>query len=266
MWAIAAPNSPTTTSAACRAAVPGHDPVPLAVAKTLTGQPYSIEFRAPRARARRHDYAHMMTRRLMLCGAALLAAACTRITDGTALPAFGAGPNLSGVDVDRVLLDQDRMRAITGADEHLTIIPSMDGKSPVDVDTLAKTAPTQCRFVYEDTATFGPDIEEFHKTTFQYPPRGGLISEGAAAYHDANTAHHAFDALVATVRGCANTPDGAGFVGSWIADDRSLQTRPGDCGRDYEVKSVVLMEVTFCGFPESVSTIVITNIAANVPD
>jgi hypothetical protein len=28
---------------------------------------------------------------------------------------------------------------------------------------------------------------------------------------------------------------------------------------------MVLMEVTFCGFPESVSTIVITNIAANVP-
>src|ERR1700744_848464 len=40
-WAIAAPSSPTTTSAADRAAVPGHDPVPLAVAKTLTGQPYS---------------------------------------------------------------------------------------------------------------------------------------------------------------------------------------------------------------------------------
>jgi hypothetical protein len=27
----------------------------------------------------------------------------------------------------------------------------------------------------------------------------------------------------------------------------------------------VLIEVTYCGFPESVSTIVITNIAANVP-
>jgi hypothetical protein len=28
---------------------------------------------------------------------------------------------------------------------------------------------------------------------------------------------------------------------------------------------VVLIEVTFCGFPDSVSSIVITNIAANVP-
>jgi PknH-like extracellular domain len=204
-------------------------------------------------------------RRVVLGWAVLVAAACTRVVGGAALPPFGAGPNLSGVDVDRVLLDQSRMRAITGADEHLTIIPSMDGKSPVDVDTLAKTAPPQCRFVYEDTATFGADIEDFHKTTFQYPPRGGLISEGAAAYRDANTARHAFEALVATVRDCANTSAGAGFVGPWIADERSLQTRPGDCGRDYEVKSVVLIEVTYCGFPESVSTIVITNIAANVP-
>jgi PknH-like extracellular domain len=204
-------------------------------------------------------------RRVVLGWAVLLAAACTRVVGGAALPPFGAGPNLSGVDVDRVLLDQSRMRAITGAGEHLTIIPSMDGKSPVDVDTLAKTAPPQCRFVYEDTATFGADIEDFHKTTFQYPPRGGLISEGAAAYRDANTARHAFEALVATVRDCANTSAGAGFVGPWIADERSLQTRPGDCGRDYEVKSVVLIEVTYCGFPESVSTIVITNIAANVP-
>lgn len=208
---------------------------------------------------------NVTSRLLVLCGAALLAAACTRMTDGTAVLPFGAGPNFSGVDVDRVLLDQNRMRAITGADEHLTIIPSMDGKSPVDIERLAETAPPQCRFVYEDTATFGPDVEEFHKTTFQYPPRGGLISEGAAAYRDATTAHHAFEGLVTTVRDCANTKEGTGFVGPWISDEQSLQTRPGDCGRDYEVKSVVLMEVTFCGFPESVSTIVITNIAANVP-
>ena len=201
----------------------------------------------------------------MLCAAALLAAACTRVADGTALPGFGAGTSLSAVDVDQVLLDQSRMRAITGADDHLTIIPSMDGKSPVDIDTLAKIAPPQCRFVYADTATFGPDIEAFHKTTFQYPPRGGLISEGAAGYRDADTARHAFGALVASVRDCANSEAGAGYVGDWNADDQSLHTRPGDCGRDYLVKSTVLIEVTYCGFPDSVSTIVITNIAANVP-
>ena len=83
----------------------------------------------------------LAVRPLALCCAALLAAACTRVVGGAAVPGFGAEPNLSGVDVDRVLLDQSRMRAITGADEHLTIIPSMDAKSPVDVDTLAQTAP-----------------------------------------------------------------------------------------------------------------------------
>lgn len=206
----------------------------------------------------------MRSRSLLACCAALLAAACTRVVDGTALPAFGAGP-LSGVNVDRVLLDQSRMRAITGADDHLTIIPSMDGKSPIDIDTLAETAPPQCRFIYAETATFGPDIESFHKTTFQYPPRGGLISEGAAAYRDSDTARHAFDGLVATVDSCATSSDGSLLIGDWYADAQSLHTRPGDCGRDYRVKSMVLMEVTFCGFPESVSDMVLTNIAANVP-
>jgi hypothetical protein len=195
----------------------------------------------------------MTARPLMLCAAALLSAACTRMVSGAAVPDFGARPNLSGVDVNRVLLDQSRMQAITGGGEHLTIIPSMDGDSPVDIDALAKTAPPECRFVYADTATFGSDIEAFHKTTYQDPPHGGLISEGAAAYRDAD------------VRRCADSSAGSGFVGTWKSDERSLETRPGDCGRDYLLKSAVLMEVTFCGFPGSVSTIVITNIAANVP-
>jgi hypothetical protein len=207
----------------------------------------------------------MTARPLTLCAAALLAAACTRVVSGSMLPELGAGPNLSGVDLNRVLLDQSRMQAITGGGEHLTIIPSMDGDSPVDIDALAKTAPPECRFVYADSATFGPDIEAFHKTTYQDPPHGGLISEGAAAYRDADIARRAFDALVATVRRCADSSAGSGFVGTWNSDEHSLQTRPGDCGRDYLLKSMVLMEVTFCGFPDSVSTIVITNIAANVP-
>ena len=201
----------------------------------------------------------------MLCAAALLATACTRVVSGTVAAEFGSTSNPSGVDVERVLLDQSRMQAITGGDEHLTIIPSMDATSPVDIETLAHTAPPECRFVYSDTATFGPDIEAFHKTTFQDPPHGGLISEGAAAYRDTATARRAFGALVAAVRSCADGSAGVGFVGTWNADDRSLQTRPGDCGRDYLLKSVVLVEVTYCGFPDSVSTIVISNIAANVP-
>ena len=71
--------------------------------------------------------------------------------------------------------------------------------------------------------------------------------------------------MVGTVRNCADSSAGYGLVGEWNADDQSLQTRPGNCGRNYLLKSVVLMEVTYCGFPESISTIVISNVAANVP-
>jgi PknH-like extracellular domain len=207
-----------------------------------------------------------LTRPLLLVGAVLLTAACTRVVGGTAVPAFGATPRVvQGVNVDAILLDQSRMGAITGAGEHLTIIPTMDGKYPVDIDELAETAPRACRFIYADTATFGPDVEAFHKTTFQDPPDSALISEGAAAYRDVDTARHAFAALVATVGDCAGGSAGQLFVGEWNADADSLHLRPGGCGRDYRVLSVALLEVTFCNFPQSVSDIVMTNIAANIP-
>jgi hypothetical protein len=205
------------------------------------------------------------TRALVWCCAALVAAACTRVVGGAAVPAFGRLGPLSGVDVDEVLLDQSRMRAITGTGDDLTIIPSMDGKQLVDLDSLAQTAPRQCRFFYADTATFGVDVEQFHKTTFQYPPKRALISEGAAGYRDVDTARRSFDTLVTTVEHCATTSSGWLLVGEWSAQDDSLHTRPGACGRDYRVKSVVLVEVTFCGFPESVPDIVMTNITAKVP-
>ena len=207
-----------------------------------------------------------LTRPLLLCGAVALTAACTRVVGGTAVAAFG-GParGVNGVNVDTILLDQSRMRAITGAGEHLSIIPSMDGTNPVDIDALADTTPRACRFIYAETATFGPDVEEFHKTTFQDPPDGALISEGAAAYRDVATARRAFAALVATVGDCADGSAGQLFVGDWKADANSLHLGPGGCGRDYRVLSVTLLEVTFCGFPQSVSDIVMTNIAANIP-
>jgi hypothetical protein len=204
-------------------------------------------------------------RPLVLCCAALLVAACTRVVGGSAIPIFGPQRGVQGINVDAVLLDQPRMQAITGADHHLTVIPTMDGVSPVDIDALADSTPKECRFIFAETATFGPDVEEFHKTTFQDPPDGALISEGAAAYRDAGTARHAFDALVATVGNCADGSAGELFVGAWKADANSLRMRPGGCGRDYRVLSVALLEVTFCGFSESVSDIVMTNIAANVP-
>lgn len=198
-----------------------------------------------------------------LC-ATLLTTACTRIVGGEALPAYEAVP-LGVLDAGALLLDDSRMRAITGAGEHLTIIPSMDSHHPVDIEDLAATAPGACRFIFAETATFGPDVKAFHKTTYQDPPDGRLISEGAASYRDAETAMRAFDALVATVKDCAESSKGSLFVNSWNADADSLHTRPGSCGRDYQVRSTALVEVTFCGFPESVSEIVMTNILAKVP-
>jgi len=208
-----------------------------------------------------------LTRPLLLCSAVLLTAACTRVVDGTATAGFGSaakggGP---GFSVDTILLDQPRMRAITGAGEHLTIVPSMDGNRPVDIDALAGSTPQECRFTYAETATFGPDVEEFHKTTFQDPPDGALISEGAAAYRDVDAARRAFGALVTTVGNCAGGSAGQLFVGDWNANASSLHLGPGGCGRDYRVLSVAMLEITFCGFPQSVSDIVMTNIAANIP-
>ncbi|HYZ67104.1 MAG TPA: sensor domain-containing protein [Mycobacterium sp.] len=206
---------------------------------------------------------------VVCCCAVLVASGCAQTVGGRALRAIHGidDESRSPVDVETLMLDQSQMRAITGAGDDLTIIPSMDGKIPVDIDQLAKTAPPQCQWVFEETQTFGPEIEEFHKTTFQNPPRGGLISEGAAAYRDPAMARHAFDGLTSLVAGCGSTPLGPMFVGEWSSTSDSLQMRPGNgCGRDYRVKNVVLVEVTSCAFPGSVSDIVMTNILARVPD
>jgi hypothetical protein len=207
-----------------------------------------------------------LTRPLLLGSAVVLTAACARVVDGAAVAGFGGGARVvNGVDVDTILLDQSRRRAITGAGEHLSIIPSRDGTHPVDIDPLADTTPQPCRFIYAETATFGPDEATFHKTTFQDPPDGALISEGAAAYRDVATARRAFTGLVASVGDCAGGSAGDLFVGDWKADANSLHLGPGGCGRDYRAVSSTLLEVTFCGFPQSVSDIVMTNIVANIP-
>jgi hypothetical protein len=202
------------------------------------------------------------------CAVAFLGAGCTQTVDGRAMRATPGidDDSLSPIDVETVLLDQSQMRAITGAGEDLTIIPSMDAKTPVDIDQLAETAPPQCKWIFAESQTFGPEVEEFHKTTFQNPPDGGLISEGAAAYRDRDTARRAFDDVVGLIDSCGSTAFGPMFVGEWTATHDSVQTRPtSQCGRDYRVKNVVLVEVTSCAFPGSVSDIVMTNILARVP-
>lgn len=204
----------------------------------------------------------------VLCAAGLLAAGCAQTVAGSATR---AAPGLddesrSPVDVESVMLDQSQMRAITGAGEQLTIVPSMDGKVPVDVGDLMNGTPQECQWYFAETQTFGPEVEEFHKTTFQNPPAGGLISEGAAAYRDRETARRAFADLVGLVYDCGSTQLGSTFIGQWTADADALRMRSGvACGRDYQVKNVVLVEVSFCSFPDSVPDIVMTNILNKVP-
>ena len=169
-------------------------------------------------------------------------------------------------NVDTILLDQSRMRAITGAGEHLTIIPSMDGTPRWTSMRSPIPRRAECRFIYAETATFGPDVEEFHKTTFQDPPDGALISEGAAAYRDA-------DYRPARVRRFGDHRRGLrGRLGR-PAIRRRLEGRrqlAAHCGPAAAAATIgcgrwPLLEVTFCGFPQSVSDIVMTNIVANVP-
>ena len=55
------------------------------------------------------------------------------------------------------------------------------------------------------------------------------------------------------------------LVGEVEAGAETVRTRPGACGRDYRLKGPVLVEVTFCAFPDSVSEIVMTNIVSRIP-
>jgi hypothetical protein len=205
---------------------------------------------------------------LACCAAATLLTGCAQwVVAGVPLRAAGEPPYQPPgvVDVDQVLLGQEQMRSITGTGQDLTIIPSMDGKSPVDIEQLADSVPPECRFAFEETATFGTHFEDFHKTSFQSPPRAATISEGAAAYRDAAGARRAFDMLSDTVARCADSSYGALLVGDVDVGAETVRIRPGGCGRDYRLKGSVLVEVTFCSFPDSVSEIVMTNILNRIP-
>ena len=189
--------------------------------------------------------------------------------DGAAVLPSGETPGplvVPLVDVDGLMLDLPRMRGITGGGDDLNIIPSMDATTPVDVDLLADEVPQPCRFLFAETATFGSDLADFHKTTYQDPPVGGLISQGAAVYRDPLSARNAFDALTNGWTPARRRRSDRRMSGASPSGVDTLRMRPGgDCGRDYRVKSVVLAEVTSCSFPESVPEIVMTNLVAKVP-
>ncbi|PRC45111.1 hypothetical protein C6A85_96800 [Mycobacterium sp. ITM-2017-0098] len=207
----------------------------------------------------------------LLCAAAILAAGCSQTVTGTALRSAPAidEDSRSPVDVDAVLLDRAQMQAVTGAGEDLTAIPGTESKVPVDFDDLPGFSPEpvaqQCEWVYAETQVFGPEVEEFRKSTYQNPPGGGLISQAAAGYRDSPTAQRALDVIAGRIQECGATSSGWVLVGEVTTTVDSVHTRPGNCGRDYRVKSVVLVEVTFCAFPASVPDIVMTNILSNVP-
>ncbi len=203
---------------------------------------------------------------LACCAVATVLTGCTQWVGGAPLRALSEPPYRPPgiVDVDRVLLTQAQMQAITGGGQDLTIIPTMDGKSPVDIEQLAGSVPRDCRFLFAETDTFGTAIEDFHKTSFQHPARRALISEGAAAYRDDVTARQVFTMLSTTVHRCAEGP-GSYLVGEVNGDADSLHTRAGQCGRDYRLKASVVVEVTFCALADSVPEIVMANIVNKIP-
>lgn len=202
---------------------------------------------------------------MLVCAPVALLLGCTRLIGGVALPAVAPGAPDDTVDPGRIMLGPPRIRALVGADEQLTIIPTMDSAAPVDIDELAATIPPPCRFIFAETKVFGSRATRFHKTTYQYPPKGALLSEGAAVYPDPESARGALDALVGAVAECADSPAGPELVGDWAADDGTVRTHAGACGRGYQVKSVVLLEVTYCGFSGGDAELILSNMAAAVP-
>ena len=208
---------------------------------------------------------------VLMCAAAIATAGCTQSVTGIAVrPAPSIDEDSrSPVDVDTVLLDRAQMQAITGAGQDLTPIPGTESKAPVDLGVIPgvvpENVPQQCEWVYAETQVFGSELEEFHKATYQNPPGGGLISQAAAGYRDSATAQRTFGELAARIQGCGASDSGAALVGEVSTTADSVRTRPGICGRDYRVKSVVLVEITSCAFPDSVTDIMMTNILANVP-
>ncbi len=216
-----------------------------------------------------------MTGRVLLCALAVVVSGCTQTVSGSAtrpVPALDENSR-SPVDVDAVLLDRSQMQALSGAGSDLTPVPGMESKVPVDIptdqgflpDAFARDLPQECGWLFAETEVFGPDVEEFHKTTYQSPRRGGLLSQAAAGYRDTATAVTALTDLTRRISACGGTERGPMLVGDVVATGDSVRIRPGSCGRDYRVKSVVLIEVTSCSFPDSVPDLVMTNIADNVP-
>ena len=204
---------------------------------------------------------------LISCLAAVtLATGCTHMVGGNPLMPPNASPYLDGMDVDELLLTTAEMRDLTGAGPDLNGVPGMDSTQTVDDELLVDSAPPECQFVFRESTIFGPDVKQFHKTSFQTPPKQALLSEAAAAYVDADTALRAFDSITDLVKACGATSSGYAYVYDWTADSQTVRAESlGDCGRIYRLQSTVLIEVTYCGYTTHViPDLVATRIAARV--
>lgn len=84
-------------------------------------------------------------------------------------------------------------------------------------------------------------------------------------YRDGPTdATKAFITLRTAAIGCSDTAYGRLLIGEWTAGADAFSTRLGRCGRDYRLKSSVLVEVIFCGFPEETTEIVTSNMLSRI--
>ena len=165
---------------------------------------------------------------MVWCAAALLAAGCTQTVTGTRCGRRRASTMIRcHRSMSRRSCSTSRRCARSpGPARTSRSSRAWTARSPSTSSHSSKGAPPQCQWLFAETQTFGPDVEEFHKTTFQNPPDGGLISEAAAAYRDPATARRAFDGLVGLVEDCDSTTLGPMFVGDWTATADTLKTRP----------------------------------------
>lgn len=203
---------------------------------------------------------------LLSCLAAItLASGCARVVGGLASMPPTESRYLKGMDVDDLLLTTPEMRDLTGAGLDLTEVPGMDSIQTVDNDLFVDSAPPECRFVFLESLIFGPDVKQFHKTSFQTPPKRELLSEAAAAYVDADTARRAFDNVTNLIKACGDGNSGYAYVYEWTADPQTVHAESiGDCGRMYRLAATVLIEVTYCGYTQVVPDLVATRIASRV--
>ena len=176
----ASASSPTTTSAACRAAAPGQEPMPGLGDRLRNRSPgNSIRWsRDTLNHARLGHTADWPARRPALAVRMLrnarrprAPAPCQVRPSAPSRRIGDASPCRRSTWSRAMLLDQSQMRADHRCRRRPHDHPDRwTARFPVDIDGARRArAPRPCRLrSSRRPQTFGPDVEEFHKTTFQY--------------------------------------------------------------------------------------------------